>query len=318
MRAFEFLIEYGVKGARNHKYRDGKKPPWYEKAVKLKTDNPRMSAEEISRQLGIGKGKTILLWLTGKPDYAGRIYNDNPPFTQKDFPLGAGTMKYFDGAKPDWYEKAVQLKTDNPRMSALEIGRQVGSKFSGPTVLFWLTGKPDSKGTIYNDNPPFTQKDFPKLGNKKFFNGEKPKWYEEAIKLRKQGMTYTAIANKLSTPEEKITIATMTRWLVKGKKYSSGKIVNPDAPFEPAFKIKKPINTDLIKELIVDKYGYTDEQIIELIADEKGDKIANQVRAMLPQLRQKLQPGTEVIDKTRTGNMKDPDISGFVQENFSD
>ena len=35
---------------------------------------------------------------------------------------------------------------------------------------------------------------------------------------------------------------------------------------------------------------------------------------MLPQLRQKLNPGTSVIDKTRTGNMKDPDITGFVQE----
>ena len=67
----------------------------------------------------------------------------------------------------------------------------------------------------------------------------------------------------------------------------------------------------LLKELIVDKY--TDEQIIELIADEKGDKIANQVRAMLPQLRQKLQPGTSVIDKTRTGNQKDPNITGLVQ-----
>ena len=166
-------------------------------------------------------------------------------------------------------------------------------------------------GDIFNDNPPFTQKDFPGgEGTKKYFDGAKPRWYEEAIAMRKQGMTYPAIANKLSTPEEIISKYTIRNWLVKGKIMRSGNLVNPDAPFEPRPKAK-PINTDLIKELIVDKY--TDEQIIELIADEKGDKIAGQVRAMLPQLRQKLQPGTSVIDTTRTGNQKDPNITGLVQ-----
>ena len=43
MRAFEFLTEYKKRG-RHKKYRDGGKPEWYEKAVKLKTDNPRMTA----------------------------------------------------------------------------------------------------------------------------------------------------------------------------------------------------------------------------------------------------------------------------------
>ena len=209
--------------------------------------------------------------------------------------------KYRDGGKPDWYEKAIQLKTDNPRMTASEIGRQVG--VSHTSILIWLTGKPDSRGRISNDNPPFTEKDFPQeMPNKKYFDGAKPWWYEEAIAMRKQGMTYTAIANKLSTPEEIISKFTIRNWLVKGRKYSSGKLINPDAPFEPTFKRKKPINTDLIKELIVDKY--TDEQIIELIADEKGDKIAGEVRAMLPQLRQKLNPGTSVIDK-KTGERQD-------------
>ena len=223
---------------------------------------------------------------------------------------GIKNTKYRDGGKPDWYEKAVQLKTDNPRMGAAEIGRQLG--IGTATPLVWLTGKPDSKGRIYNDNPPFTIKDFPeKVGNKQYFDGEKPEWYEEAVAMRKQGMSYLAIANKLSTPEEKIYRDTMTRWLVKGKKQPSGNLINPDAQFEPRLKAKK-INTDLIKELIVDKY--TDEQIIELIADEKGDKIASQVRTIIPQLRQKLNPGTSVIDKTRTGNQKDPNITGFVQE----
>jgi hypothetical protein len=212
---------------------------------------------------------------------------------------------YRDGKKPPWYEKAVKLKTDNPRMTATEIGRQVGK--SGQVILCWLAGKPDSNtGHIYNDNPPFTQKDFPDVGNRKYFDGEKPWWYEEAVALRKQGMTYPAIANKLSTPEERVTSRTVHKWLVKGTKSGNGKLINPDAPFTPRPYNTNPINTDLIKELIVDKY--TDEQIIELVADEKGDKIANQVRAMLPKLRQALQPGTEVRNKV-TGD----DITGFVQ-----
>ena len=221
---------------------------------------------------------------------------------------GVRLKKYRGGKKPPWYEEAVKLKTDNPRMTATEIGRQV--KIDVTTILCWLTGKPDSNGHIYNDNPPFTSKDFPIISNKKYFDGAKPWWYEEAIKLRKQGMTYPAIANKLSTPEERVTSRTVHKWLVKGTKSGNGKLINPDAPFTPRPRILKKIDTALLKELILDRY--TDEQIIELIADEKGDKIAGEVRAMLPQLRQKLQP-TQVINK-QTGQ----DITGFVQENFSD
>ena len=220
------------------------------------------------------------------------------------------TKQYRDGSKskPGWYEKAVQLKRDNPHMTAREISRQVGSN---PTsVLIWLIGKPDSRGNIYNDNPPFTEKDFPDVGNRKYFDGEKPWWYEQAVAMRKQGMSYQAISNKLSTPEEKITLPSIRNWLIKGSKYNSGNLVNPDAPFTPKVYNTTKIDTALLKELIDD--DYTDEQIIELIADEKGDKIAGEVRAMLPQLRQKLQP-TQVINK-QTGQ----DITGFVQENFSD
>jgi len=211
---------------------------------------------------------------------------------------GTRLKQYRDGSKPGWYEKAVQLKRDNPHMTAREISRQVGVNRS--TVQIWLTGIPDGDGRIYNDNPPFTMKDFPMAGGKKYFDGEKPWWYEQAVALRKQGMAWRGIADKLSTQT-----ATMTNWLIKGRKHESGKLINPDAPFDPR-PIAKKIDTALIKELIVDKY--TDEQIIELIADEKGDKIANQVRAMLPKLRQALQPGTEVRNKV-TGD----DITGFVQ-----
>ena len=211
---------------------------------------------------------------------------------------GTRDHKYRDGGKPDWYEKAVQLKTDNPRMTAVEIGKLLGRVPSG--VLNWLAGTPNYGGRIVNDNPPFTSKDFPNIGGKKYFDGEKPWWYEEAIVLRKQGMTWQAISNKISTPEEKVSPHLSYDWLTKGR-IKNGKLVNPDAPFTPRPRAK-PINTDLIKELIVDKY--TDEQIIELIADEKGDKIAGQVRAMLPKLRQALQPGTSVIDK-KTGERQD-------------
>ena len=217
---------------------------------------------------------------------------------------GVRNKKYRAGKKPPWYEKAVKLKTDNPRMTATEIGKQV--KIDSTTILVWLTGKPDSNGHIYNDNPPFTQKDFPNVGHKKYFDGEKPWWYEEAIAMRKQGMVYKDIANKLSTPEKKVSNNSIRDWLIKGTKSGNGKLINPDAPFTPRPRILKKIDTALLKELILDRY--TDEQIIELIADEKGDKIANQVRAMLPQLRQKLQPGTEVRNKV-TGD----DITGFVQ-----
>ena len=224
---------------------------------------------------------------------------------------GTRNHKYRDGGKPPWYEKAVKLKTDNPRITAAEIGRQQNPHITYGTILHWLTGAPGQNGTIYNDNPPFTSKDFPMIGSKKYFDGEKPWWYEGAIKLRKQGMTYPAIATKLSTPEERIIPQTVANWLVKGRKSHHGKLINKDAPFEPRPYNTTKIDTAEIEELI--DAGFDDADIIKYIQDEKGDKIANQVRAMLPQLRQKLNPGTSVIDKTRTGNMKDTDITGLVQ-----
>ena len=232
---------------------------------------------------------------------------------------GAGyqvrTKKYRGGGKPDWYEKAVQLKRDNPHMTAEEIGRQVG--ISGTAILNWLAGYPQSSGYIVNDNPPFTSKDFPNIGGKKYFDGAKPWWYEQAVAMRKQGMTWLVIANKLSTPEKKVSSNSIRDWLIKGRRHmTTGKLINPDAPFTPRPYNTKKIDTAEIEELILAKID--DADIIKYIRDEKGDKIAGEVRAMLPQLRQALQPGTSVIDKTRTGNSKDPNITGFVQENFSD
>jgi hypothetical protein len=219
---------------------------------------------------------------------------------------GVRHKKYRAGKKPPWYKKAVKLKTDNPYMTAAEIGRQLNPPIHGVTILAWLIGKPDIRGNIYNDNPPFTRKDFPVYrGRQKYFDGAKPWWYEEAVAMRKQGMTWQAISNKLSTPEKKVSNNSIRGWLTKGRRHTTtGKLINPDAQFEPKWLKTKPINTDLLKELILDRY--TDEQIIELIliADEEGVETASQVRAMLPQLRQKLQPGTSVIDK-KTGERQD-------------
>ena len=210
--------------------------------------------------------------------------------------------KYRGGGKPDWYEEAVKLKTDNPHMSAREIGRQLNPPIHGVTIMAWLTGM-DSKGYILNDNPLFTSKDFP-VGTKKYFDGAKPWWYEEAVAMRKQGMSFPAISNKLSTPEKKVAPQSIQNWLVKGRRHTTtGKLINPDAQFEPKWLKTKRIDTTLLKELILDP-DLSDADIIELIADEKGDKIANQVRAMLPQLKQKLNPGTSVIDK-KTGERQD-------------
>jgi hypothetical protein len=219
---------------------------------------------------------------------------------------GVRHKKYRDGDKPDWYEKAVKLKTDNPRMSAREIGRQLNPPIHGVTIMAWLAGM-DAHGNIVNDNPLFTSKDFPMIGPKKYFDGEKPWWYEEAVAMRKQGMTYPAISNKLSTPEKKVAPQSIQNWLVKGRRHTTnGKLVNPDAQFEPKWlKTKKidPALLKLLKELILDP-KLSDADIIELIADEEGVETASQVRAMLPQLKQKLNPGTSVIDK-KTGERQD-------------
>ena len=218
-------------------------------------------------------------------------------------PKGVREKKYRDGGKPDWYEKAVQLKTDNPRMTAKEIGRQVG--VDRTTVFYWLAGKPINSGHIYNDNPPFTQKDFPIGPPKTYYDGAKPEWYDQALQMAKAGETFAAIGKKFGA-----TSTTIGSWLVKGRKDKGGKIINPDAELEPRRIAGQKLDINLINSFIQD-WNLTDKEIIELVADEKGPKIAGQVRDMLPMLRKKLNPGTQVIDKTRS--VRDPDITGFVR-----
>ena len=306
MRAFEFLIESAnlAEYGRPFKYRDGGKPDWYNEAVQLKTDNDRMTAKEIGSRLNSPiSATTVLRWLAGIPDFQGKIYNDNPPFTSKDFPR-VGNQKYFDGDKPVWYDEAVQLKTDNDRMSATEIGSRL--KIHPQAVLRWLVGLPDFRGRIYNTNPPFTSKDFPKMRTA----GGKPDWYEEAVRLRHKGMTWQAIADKLSTSKKRFGGENVRSWLVKGRKYKNGELINLDAPFEPRPINKKidPALLDLLKPLI-DK-GYTDEEIIELVASKLGNERAIEVRDILASnIIPRVKPKPLVIDKTRTGLGDQPNIT---------
>lgn len=190
-------------------YAPGEYPEWFDKAVALKKHNPRMSALEIGRRVG-AKNNTVLHWLTG-------AYFQRPgtthPFSNADFPSGQSSENY-PGNKPVWYDKAVALKKNNPKISAIEIGRQVGV---GPiTVMRWLAGVP-AKGKVLNPEPPFSKDDFPRVNAR--------------------------------------------------------------------YNFDIPLLSDFING------GMTDAEIIELIADEKGDKIASQLITMLPALRRKLKPG---------------------------
>lgn len=224
-----------------------------------------------------------------------------------------GSPGYGQEGKPEWYDRAVKMKLDNPSITAKEIARQVG--VSPSAVIYWLTGKDYSAMRRRmmkrpKDSFPFEPGDFiwgGKVGNqnrKKYFDGAKPEWYDQALQMAKAGKKFTVIAKKIG-----VSPYTIGSWLVKGRKDRYGKLVNPDAEIEPRRITGQKIDINLLKDFIGD--GYSDEDIVELVADDKGAKIASQVKNMLPALRKKLNPGTQVIDKTRS--MRDPDITGLVQ-----
>ena len=222
-----------------------------------------------------------------------------------------GSSKYGLEGKPEWYDRAVKMKLNNPRISATEIARQVGASKS--TVLYWLAGSKRVSGhgqTMLDrssDSFPFKPEDFP-TSPQTYVDGAKPEWYDQALQMAKAGEPFTAIAKKFGVSPHNIG-----KWLVKGRRYSTtGKLVNPDAELEPRRVAGQKLDVNLINSLITD-YDLTDEEIIDLIKDDKGPQIASQVKNMLPTLRKKLNPATQVIDKTRTGSMRDPDITGFVK-----
>ena len=210
--------------------------------------------------------------------------------------------------RPEWYDRAVQMKLDNPNITASEIGRQVGA--APISIIYWLTGNPGrrspdsprtgrsrdySKRPHTKDWPPFKPEDFPiGTATKKYYDGAKPEWYDKALALAKTGESFLSIGKKIGVPGR-----TVNTWLVKGMKRPNGKLVNPDAEIERRKITGQKIDVNLLKDFIED--GYDDEDIIELVKDDKGPKIASQVRDMLPVLRKKLNPGTQVIDKTASG-----------------
>ena len=216
--------------------------------------------------------------------------------------LEEGSYGYGAEGKPEWFDRAVALKKANPRITAVKIARQLGIPQS--QVLYWLTGVGGSVRMRKRpkDSFPFEPGAFPQgAGNLKYTDGAKPDWYDQALQMAKAGGTFIAISKKLGVSPDNIG-----KWLIKGRKSRYGKIINPDAVLEPRKIRGKKLDVNLLMDFI--STGYPDEDIIELIVDEKGPKIASQVKNMLPILRKKLNPGTQVIDKTATG-ITNPDIS---------
>ena len=233
---------------------------------------------------------------------------------QRD-PLGKfipGVSIYGMEGKPEWFDKAVQLKKNNPQISLKQIAKQLGTDFN--SVSYWLTGnlRRKNQGTSMkrpDDSFPFKPEDFPTgTGYRPYGIGGKPEWYDQAIKMFKAGESFREIGKKLN-----LRHGTITKWLIKGKKWKSGNLINPDAPFEPG-RIGRQINPQVIADVenLLKDPKLSDDDIVDLLINTYGGKTAGQVRGMLPTMRQKLNPGTQVIDKTRTGVEKDPDITGLV------
>ena len=210
--------------------------------------------------------------------------------------------------KPEWYDRAVQMKRENPRITATEIARQVGT--TPHRVIYWLTGK----GSPYylkrpKDSFPFKPGDFPQGTTKKYVDGAKPEWYDQALQMAKAGGKFNAIAKKFGVDPKLIG-----DWLVKGRRWGkTSKLINPDAELVPRRiggpKLDPQLKAD-VENLIKDP-KLNDADIIELIADAYGTTEANLVKDILPTLRQKQNPRPQVIDKTRS--KRDPDITGLVQ-----
>ena len=211
-------------------------------------------------------------------------------------------MSYGLEGKPEWYDRAVQMKLDNPDISAAEIARQIGK--NPGSVIYWLTGTSHTainKLKRPSDSFPFEPGDFPQI--KKYYDGTKPEWYDQALQMAKAGEKFINIAKKFGVSDKSIG-----DWLVKGRKDRRGKIVNPDAELEPRRIAGQKLDINLINSLIQD-YQLSDEEIIELIIDDKGPKIANLVKDKLPDLRQKLKAKPQVTIDKSSGT----DISGFVK-----
>ena len=263
--------------------------------------------EKVNRILSINKVPVKVLKMKHNDAYE-TLYSLLQSAPVSEAPNKGGvSYKYGPEGKPEWFDRAVQMKLDNPHITATEIAKQVGTNLA--SVLYWLTGYDGSYPPMMKrpkDSFPFELGDFPKgTGGKRYYDGAKPEWYDQALQMAKAGGSFEAIGKKFGVSGKSIG-----NWLVKGRKDKYGKLVNPDAELEPRKIYGQKLDVKLLTDFIKD--GYTDADIIELVADEKGKKVANQVKNMLPTLRQKLNPGTQVIDKTATG-IGDPSISAVSE-----
>jgi len=213
--------------------------------------------------------------------------------------LTEAPVSYGQEGKPEWFDRAVKLKLDNPHITASEIARQVDSAPS--TVLYWLTGFGRETARMIDrpkDSLPFQIGDFPHNPTRKYFDGAKPEWYNQALQMAKAGETFIAIAKKFG-----VNHTTIGQWLVKGRKSKHGKLINPDAELEPRRIAGQKLDVKLLNDLVADP-DLNDTDILELIADEYGKTAASTVKTMLPQLRQKQKASMStnpVLDKTASG-----------------
>ena len=287
------------------------KPEWFDRAVALKKANPNISFVDISKEVGGLKAKAgpanIAYWLTGKDSGSvQRLKRSNFPFKPSDFEIG-----YKQGEMPEWYDRAVQMKLNNPNASFRDIATAIGGKMNKRNILalrYWLTGG-SSPGAKYKDRPhtkdwpPFKPEDFPNIGNQKYPDGAKPKWYAQALQMAKAGETFASIGKKFG-----VNARSVGQWLVRGQRNTSGNIINPDAELAPRGNLilNPQIKAD-VENLLKDP-KLSNGDIMELITDAYGNAIANMVKKQLPLLRKKQNPGTQVIDKTATG-INNPNIS---------
>lgn len=261
--------------------------------------------ERVNRILSINKVPVKVLKMKHNDAYE-TLYSllQSAPVPESREDLEEASPGYGLEGKPEWFDRAVALKKANPNISAAEIARQLGINIT--QILYWLTGNTSNPRLMKRpkDSFPFKPSAFPLgTGTLKYTDGAKPKWYDQALQMAKAGETFVSIAKKIGVSSDNIGM-----WLIKGRKSRRGKIINPDAVLEPRKIRGKKLDVKLLMDFISD--GYTDEDIIELIRDDKGIETASHVKSMLPFLRKKQNPGTQVIDKTRT--MRDPDITGLV------
>ena len=79
--------------------------------------------------------------------------------------------------KPEWFDRAVQMKLDDPSITLNQIAKQIG--VSQHSVTYWLIGYESpghgSKLKRPSDSFPFKREDFMK------YRGGKPPWYDQAL-----------------------------------------------------------------------------------------------------------------------------------------